>query len=247
MYRSISGNLYGPIPINNPAITITLCVVITDNNDNYAFSRYIIQGKDYITFNPKGYIRIKYTCKDTPWERHHQVIITQRNIYQMRLGLKAFYQQVFGQTNLFEYDERNKLVRCNADERDDRIIELGMAQVIRLRPTIVDDRQGTLYPGVNITINREENQSNLSIEEFEGLVDLFSHIDLFQASLSLLQTYIVLHKNPSQNIKTEEVSKPERKGSRFSSTTQPKGDIDDEYTVIPPTKVEQPKTLDELN
>lgn len=245
MNQTISSQLYDPVPTSDPLLKILLTVTINSTGGNYAFSKYSNERGDFFTVNPRSHVSVRYTPKDTPWDKHHQVVITQRNIYQLRLGLKKFYR-IFQRDNLYQYDHLGRLVGISVDEdRDVVVIPLGMGQLIRFTPTVVTDRKNILYPGVNITINLEENQADLSIEEFEGIYDLFQTLDIYQAGLILLQTYIGMRKTPvEQTMNDMEKNKPPR-------TRRPEGGTggslfeNKEYMKAPPT-VEIPKTLDEL-
>jgi len=202
----ISSQLYGPIPANEKTLLVLLSITIVDANGNYAFSKFSNERGDFYRINPKSHIVIRYTPKETPWEKHHQVVITQQNIYQLRIGLRSFYKN-FQRDDLYRYDERGKIVEVVYDSRDEVLISLGMSQFIRFTPSTTMDRHNVVYPSVIITINREENQSNLSVEEFEGFYDLFEHIDIYQSGVTLLQTFIGLSKASVDNKIAEEERK----------------------------------------
>ena len=47
-----------------------------------------------------------------------------------------------------------------------------------------------------MTINKEENQVPLTIDEFESIYELIQSINIYQAGMTLLQTYIGMRKTP---------------------------------------------------
>ena len=192
MDQTMSGLLYDPVPANDPLLKILIAVTIS-RDGNYAFTKYSNERGDFFTVNPRPHITIRYTPKDRPWDKHHQVVITQRNIFQLRLGFKRFYK-LFQRDDLYIYDRFGKISEMVTDDNDIVMIPLGASQILRLAPTIVTDRQNVLYPGVTLTVNKEENQADLTIDEFEGIYDLFDHVDIMQAGLTLLQTYIGMRK-----------------------------------------------------
>ena len=201
MDQTMSGLLYDPVPVSDPLLKILIAVTISSNG-NYAFSKYSNERGDFYTINPRPHITIRYTPKDAPWEKQHQVVITQRNIFQLRFGFRKFYK-LFQRADLYTYDSLGRISEVVTDEHDTVLIPLGMSQVIRLTPPIVTDKKNVLYPGVNLTVNREENQVDLSIDEFEGIYDLFDHVDIYQAGLTLLQTYIGMRKMPVEQTMQE--------------------------------------------
>lgn len=193
MVQTISSQLYDPVPSDDPLLKIQLTVTIS-SNDNYAFGRYSNEKGDFFSVNPKSHVTIRYLPKDKPWDKHQQITINQKNIYQLRLGLRKFYTK-FQRENLYTYDETGRIESLIPYEDDVVRIPLGMMQILRLSPTIIRDRKNVLYAGVTLTVNREENQVDLTVDEFEGIYDLFANINIYQSGLTLLQTYIGMRKN----------------------------------------------------
>lgn len=244
MDQTISGLLYGPVPVNDPLLKVLIAVTISSNG-NYAFSKYSNERGDFFTVDPKPHITIRYTPKEAPWEKHHQVVITQRNIFPLRLGFKKFYK-LFQREDLYTYDAFGRISEIVADDKDIVLIPLGMNQVLRLAPTITTDRQNVLYPGVTLTVNREENQIDLSIDEFEGLYDLFDHIDIMQTGLTLLQTYIGMRKMSIEQTMDNLEKRTPPKTKKYSGTGSLFDQPSDGYVKTPP-RWDIPKTLDDLN
>ena len=221
---------------------VKLSVILTDNNGNYTLSKYNKGQDEYITANTDGRIVIRFIPEDKSWNSSYQIIITQKNIFQVRYWFKLFYQKM-QRNNLFEYDDFGKIVRILTDEKDEIMINLAMRGVIRLRPTTTSDKHGTIYPGVNITINNENNQVDLSIEEFEGLYDLMINLNIPQLSLLLLQTYLTMSTN-IVDVRAEVGVKSSTKID--SKSINEIWENNKDGVKFPPKKVEQPKTLDEL-
>lgn len=243
--QTISSQLYGPIPYRDPLLSVLLTVTIVDSNGNYAFSKFSNERGDFFKVNPHAHVVIRYTPKDAPWDKHNQVIITQKNIYQLRLGFRKFYR-IFQREDLYRYDNQGKIQEIVTDNRDIVVISLGMGQLLRFRPTITTDRHNISYPGVNVTIHREENQVDLSIDEFEGMMDLFEHIDIFQLGLSVVQCYIGMKKIPvEETIKDFERQKPPE--TKFGNGRSLFGNAEErEYVKTPPPETKKPETLDDL-
>lgn len=244
MVQTISSQLYDPIPSDNPLLKIQLTVTIS-SNDNYAFGRYSNEKGDFFSVNPKSHVNIRYLTKDGTWNKHQQITVTQKNIYQLRLGLRRFYTK-FQREDLYTYDEAGRIENVIPYEDDVVIIPLGMMQLLRLSPTIIRDRKNVLYAGVNLTINKEENQVDLSVDEFEGIYDLFINLNIYQSGLTLLQTYIGMRKNSVEDTmdtmkaRKAPVTKEYKGGGSLFDQNASK------EVMKAPVKWDIPKTLEDL-
>jgi hypothetical protein len=242
LIQTVSSQLIEPIPYINPKLKILLTVLIRKDNE-YSFSRYATEKGDFIKVEPHAHISMRYITKDTEWSRDKQVSINQRNIYSLRLGLRKFYKN-FQRENIYRYDH-GKITELLVEERDTVFIPLGKDQCIRLRPTIVRDRLNTIYPGVELTINRDDNIVELTVDEFESVMDLFQTINIYQSGLTLMNTALLTmrfkipDKNPDKTSK-KETEKPKYQKSMFQDR------IGTNEKVSGPPVVQQPKTLDEL-
>ena len=244
MIQTISSQLYEPVPTRDPLLKILLMVTVSSNG-NYAFSKFSNERGDFFNIDPKAHITIRYTPKNVPWEQHHQVVITQRNIFQLRLGLKKFYK-AFQRDDLYDYDDRGRIKTVVVDDNDTVIVPLGMGQLLRFKPTIVSHRRNVLYPGVSITINREENQVDLSIDEFEGIYDLFEHINIYHSGITLLQSYIGMRKNSVEQTMDDINRSRPPKTTAVNRTGRSLFDQSQKEFVKTPPKWDNPTSLDDL-
>lgn len=192
MVQTISSPLCEPMPFKNPVLKVTLNVTISKDG-NYAFSKYSNESGDYVTVNPSSRIVMRYITKDVPWEPSQQVVVNQRNIYQLRLGFKKFYR-IFQREDLFIYDDFGKIKELITDSADKVFIPLNNGQIIRLEPCIIYGERNEHYPGVTMVMNKEYNKVGLTIDEFECLFEILSTINIYQSGLTLLQTYIGMQK-----------------------------------------------------
>lgn len=243
MIQSISSLLCDPMPSIEPQLKILLSVTISKDG-KFAFSKLPTERGTYFTVNPKTHITIRYTPKDTPWDKHHQIIVNQRNIFQLRSGLRSFYRN-FQRDGLYRYDDKGMVSELLTEDEDIVIIPMTMGQLLRLSPSVVTDRKGTVYPGVQLTINREENQVDLSIDEFEGFYDLFLTINMYQSGLTLLQTYIGMRKISIEDTIDSLEKQKQPKTNPYTGSGSIFGKKQEEYVKAPPTRT-QPKTLDDL-
>ena len=236
--KTISTILYGPIPFNNPSIVVKMNVILADSYSNYALSKFTRNGDEYTSINAQGRAVIRYIDKGLEWHPQQQIVITQQNIFQLRYSFKIFYKR-FQRDDLYEYDSQGRVVRLSATENDEIGIELAMKGVMRLRPSTTTDRHGTIYPGVNITINREDYQVDLSIEEFEGLYDLILHMNIPSLTLSLIQ---IATSAPNEVVSVPtKVTKGESKEKVDWTKKQ-----NQEIAKAPPKVPEEPKTLNDV-
>lgn len=240
MIQTISTPLCDPMPANNPILKVVFNVTISKSGF-YAFSRYSNEHGDYIGVNPNPRILIQYAGKDIAWDKHHQIVVTQRNIFQLRMGLRKFYRN-FQREDLYEY--KDGLVDTIHLERSDVvIIDFGYTQLLRIMPDIVTDRTNIKYPGVRLTINREENQVPLSIEEFECLYDVLTTINIQQLGLTVLQTYAIMKKVPVEQTINEMAAKATKPTTATGSIYEKKRGTE---SCTGPPKISRPKTLDDL-
>lgn len=246
MVQTISSPLCDPIPFNDPILKVTLNVTL-NRDGNYAFSKYSNEKGDFITVNVNPRIVFRYIVKDAPWDNHHQIVITQRNIFSLRLGFKKFYQ-LFQRENLYRYDQNGRIVEIVSDDRDRLIIPLTMGQLMRLEPTVITDNKNRIYPGVMMTINKEENQVPLTIDEFESIYELIQSINIYQSGMTLLQTYIGMSKVPVETtMEKMQQKEPPKTNNNYRGTKSlfSKDDNNDGYvsgTIMP----KKPSTLDDL-
>lgn len=243
MIQTISGNLCDPMPQNGDRTIKVVINATISKGGNYAFSRYSKATGDFLTINANPRVLIQYQEKDRAWDKHNQIVITQKNIFQVRVGFKRFYK-AFQREDLYTYDESGCIDTIHCVRENLVVIRLDFGQLIRLLPDIIVDRTNIRYPGVQITLNHEENKVLLSIEEFECLLDIFHHINIFEAGLTLLQTYAIMQKHPVMEVvnqKEAERSKPIVTGN--GSIFEKKHGA--EQCNGPPL-VNKPKTLDDL-
>lgn len=247
MVQTISSPLCDPIPFNDPILKVTLNVTL-NRDGNYAFSKYSNEKGDFITVNVNPRIVFRYIVKDTPWDSRHQIVITQRNIFSLRLGFKKFYQ-LFQRENLYRYDRNGMVAELVSDNRDVLIIPLNLGQLMRLEPTVITDSKNRIYPGVMMTLNREENQVPLTIDEFESIYELIQSINIYQSGMTLLQTYIGMSKVPIETTmeRMQQKESPKTgKSYRGTKSLFSREETDNDGTVSGTIMPKKPSSLDDL-
>lgn len=247
MVQTISSPLCDPIPFNDPILKITLNVTL-NRDGNYAFSKYSNEKGDFITVNVNPRVVFRYIIKDAPWDNHHQIIINQRNIFSLRLGFKKFYQ-LFQRENLYRYDQNGRVVEIVSDDRDILVIPLNMGQLMRLEPTVITDSRNRIYPGVMMTLNKEENQVPLTIDEFESIYEMIQSINIYQSGMTLLQTYIGMSKIPVEMTmeRMQQKESPKTNNNRYRGTKSLFSKENDNEGIVSGTIIpKKPTSLDEL-
>lgn len=245
MVQTISSPLCDPIPFNDPLLKITLNVTL-NKDGNYAFSKYSNERGDFITVNVNPRIVFRYIVKDAPWDSHHQIIINQKNIFQLRLAFKKFYQ-LFQRDDLYRYDYNGRITELVMDDSDILVIPLPMGQLMRLEPTVITDSKNKIYPGVMMTINREENQVPITIDEFEAIYELVQSINIYQSGMTLLQTYIGMTKVPVETtMERMQQKKPPKPQKTWGGKSLFDRSDEESGTVSGPIRPKQPTTLDDL-
>lgn len=243
MLQTISSPLCDPLPYNGET-TIKLSINVTiARNGNYAFSRYTNHTGDYITVNPKARLVIQYSEKGMEWDKHNQIVLTQRNIFQMKVGIERFYK-LFQREDLYTYDNSGCVATMHCKRENLVVISLGFNQFIRFLPDIVTDRTNIRYPGVQVTMNHEENKVLLSIEEFECMYHILRTTDISAMGLSLIQTYATMQKHSvMDNVNEIERRKSTPVDTGAKSIYESKKGV--EQCSGPPL-IRHPKTLDDV-
>lgn len=190
MIRQVSSLLLCP----TEKLKIQLNVGLVDGNGqpNYC-GLYRGEGNSYLSISPKPYISIRYTEKGRPWSRRDGIMINQRNIYKLKLQMGHFYKTLLThEEEIYQYDGNGYIISMNDTEPYQETIYLGMGQVMRLTPTTLYDEKNKPFPGVFLYVNQMENEAELSIEEFESILELFRTVNLRQEGMALLQAYLTL-------------------------------------------------------
>lgn len=236
MIKTISSVLYNPVP----SLKIVLVVTLERDGTGY-MSMYQSNKGDFITVSTMSHISIRYQQPNTEWSSLNQVQITQRNIFQLRIGLSKFYKQ-FQREDLFQYDTNDKIIGVYPTKYDIVVVNMGAGRFIQIMPAVIMDNKGVLLPGVRMNVNIEKNEILLAIEEFEGMLDLFNHIDIYQASITLLQLYAATY--PAKQDKLKPVNQTPVKIQKRSIFDK-SHDEPTEYVQAPP-KVSPPLKLEDL-
>ena len=190
---SISSNVFNP----TDKLKIQLSVGLNNNEYSNLVNIYETAKGTYISINPNIVVAMKYSIPNKEWEKTDTIYINERNIFTLRTGLHSFYTKLMRE-DMFAYDTKGYVaeINSNGDANDIETIPLTKGQILRLEPAILYDKQGNSLPGVMMRINMESNEVDLSIDEFEAMMDMFNHINIRQEGMVLLQTYLLLRKTP---------------------------------------------------
>lgn len=247
MVQTISSPLCDPIPFYKPILKVNLTITI-NKDGNYAFSKYSNEKGDFITVNINPRVIFRYISEDGQWESNHQIIVNQRNIFNLRLGFKKFYQN-FQKDDIFKYDEFGRLTELLATATDALVIPLNTGQLMRLEPTVITDEKNKIYPGVLMVINKESNRVPLTVDEFEMIYDTIININIHQSGLTLLQTYIGMTKvsvettmDTLQGRNAPKTNKPQSSKSLYDLEDNDNNEGIVSGTILP----KKPTTLDDL-
>lgn len=190
---SVSTTLLNP----TEKLKIQLSVGFNDNEYKNLISVYETKKATYITINPNIVVAIKYVMQNKEWERTDAIYINERNIYALNAGLSNFYKKLLRE-DLFIYNTKGYAVEIMSKGNDIEVIPLTKGQVMQLEPAIVHDKQGNTLPGVMVRINKTANEVDLSIDEFEAMINIFRDIRIRQEGMTLLQLYMSMRKQPME-------------------------------------------------
>jgi hypothetical protein len=209
MVKTISSILMNP----TDKFRIQLSVGLTSNDNKSCFNIFSNpNGASYASINPIISVVLRYQEEGKKWERTNQISVNQNNICWLRLGMTDFYKK-FQREDLFIYDDLNYIKELNSTTQDMELINLGKGQILKFEPAIIYDNNDKPLPGVMLKINVDANAVDLSIDEFESMMDLFERINVREEGLILLQTYLTMQQiklEPSNG--TQQKPTPQKPG-----------------------------------
>ena len=153
-----------------------MSITLNNNEYNNLINTFETDRGVYISINPNIVVIMKYCpMNNRKWERTDNIYITITNIYPLRAGLLSFYKKIMRE-DIFIYNTKGYVEEINLSrniENDIEVIPLTKGQFLRLEPAIIYDKQGNSLPGVMMRINSESNEVDLSMEEYEAMMNMF--------------------------------------------------------------------------
>ena len=173
-------------------LTIKLSVGLLDsyNNDSY-YSLFEGNPYDYLTINMSANITMQYKT-NIPWDRSQTVHISDQNIYYWNRMIQLFYQKI-QKPDLYTYYTSGK-IEYNGDESYRMSIPLKGGEYVEFEPGIIVDEKGTELPGVLMRLNIKDHQVELSFDEFESIMYMFSKINIGSEAMQLIITNLLLEE-----------------------------------------------------
>ena len=186
MIKQVSRILFKP----TEKLTIKLSVGLLDsyNNDSF-YNLFEANPYDYLTINLSANINIQYKTPE-PWDRSQTVHISDQNIYYWNRMIQMFYQKI-QKPELYTYYKSGK-IEHNGDESYKMPISLKGGEYIEFEPGIIVDEKGSELPGIMMRINVKEHQVELSFDEFESMMYLFSRINIGSEAMQLVIMKLML-------------------------------------------------------
>lgn len=176
MIRQVSRILFKP----SDKLVIKLVVNLLD-----AYSLYESNTYDYLTMNPSGRIVIQYkTPNGVPWDISQVIYINIRNIYYWNKRIQSFYSKIQN-PDLYTYYKSGN-IEYNGDESMKFPIQLDVNQIIEFEPGLISDGRDGVIPGIFMRINISSQQVELSFNDFEAMMYLFSQINIGSEAMQLI-------------------------------------------------------------
>lgn len=233
---SISSILFNP----TDKFKIQMSISLNNNEYNNLINTFETDRGIYISINPNIVVVMKYCPPNKGWEKTDNIYITVGNIYSLRAGLVSFYKKIMRE-DIFIYNIKGYVTEINSSqsiEDDVEIISLTKGQFIRLEPSIIYDKQGNPLPGIMMRLNTESNEVDLSMEEYEAMMNMFDSINIRQEGLLLLQTYLMIRKKPIEQKKS---TPPQTKttDTPYSIFDRKKNGSNEEFVKTPAEKTNE--------
>lgn len=187
--------------INNLVVKISINI----NNDTFkSYKETEYAGNLYMTLNLYPTISIEvYKDKndDVIYDKTTFFPIGQGNIGSVVKTMKKVLKNIYNE-DIFAI-QNNKIIvyKDMATKYSERITIPKLGYTMLIRPSVVYDENETSYEGVNIYINKTDNITMLSIDEFENLVYTLDKIDMFTYSQLLFNWYISFNNQYEENRK----------------------------------------------
>lgn len=220
-----------------------MSIGLNNNEYNNLINTFETDRGIYISINPNIVVVMKYCPPNKKWERADNIYITTGNIYSLRAGLISFYKKLMRE-DMFIYNTKGyaEEINLSKDMEDDiEIIPLTKGQFLRLEPSIIYDKQGNSLPGVMMRINSESNEVDLSMEEYEAMMNMFDSINIRQEGLLLLQTYLMMRRRPMEQ-ENETTVAPQTKKYQESNRSifdKKKSNTQEEFVKSPVEKTNE--------
>lgn len=162
-------------------------------NENNAYRIFSNDSHDYLTFEPVYYIAIQYKQPyGTPWNNAMVCHVNQYNIVTLRQELRQFYSE-YSKPDTFIYYKSGNVELSDYGTKISRTIGLKGGDSLTISPKVINDpKSSSLLPGVQICINFTDYACELSTDEFEAFVDIFSTINMRLEAIQLINSTLLL-------------------------------------------------------
>jgi hypothetical protein len=167
--------------------------VLNGLNENNVYRMFSNSSYDYLTVEPSYYIGLQYKPNNNlPWNTSMTCRIDRYSIVTVRQELRKFYAE-FSKPDTFIYYTSGNLELSEFGVQLSMSLSLKGGNMLTIKPkVIIDNNSQVLIPGVELCINFTEYACDLSSDEFEALVDIFSTINMRAEAMQLINTTLLL-------------------------------------------------------
>ena len=165
-----------------------------------------------MTIEPNYYIALQYKSPNPkePWNSSMTCHVNQLNIVALRRELKAFLEE-YSKPNTFIYYTSGRMELSEYGRSLSRSFMLKGSDTIMLEPkVIVDQKSGDLIPGVELCVNFKDYAVELSVDEFEALVDILTTINMRQEAMQIINTTLLASLTDGKKYIREPESKDDK-------------------------------------
>lgn len=155
------------------------------SNYKYA-SKYVDKGKVITMRRSFDY----YLTLDNKFDSTHNVMIRVQNMILFKSKIKEATKW-FSDSNVFGI-RKNRLVILKRETIS--ITDLPAGKFIKLEPVVIDYDDNTQKPGIRVTLSDSNVFSDMSIENFYGLVYLVDTFNMYQSSQLLVASIGVIEE-----------------------------------------------------
>lgn len=185
-------------------IRLRIHMYTTNENNKGQFEpfyrKFEFNGSEFMTIEIRSYFTLECTMGD--WEQEKSIYLDTKGLPHIKREFKHMLSNFYNKP-MFEVTKQDTPTISDeaVKEYTIPIYNLGYNQRMVIKPAVVYDENETAFEGVTILFNKSTNYVDLTIDEFESLVDVIKDLNLFVYS-QLLANFFISYIN-SDNGKKE--------------------------------------------
>jgi hypothetical protein len=161
-----------------------------NKNMEYFIQPFNYNNKDYMKIAIDTFLTLEAKPDKAAWDRSQNIIINFYNIAHIIRSFKTMIDNIY-EKEIFAIDKNNKVILYADQVKKNTVTHIGNpGQKISMEPTVVYDENDITYEGCRLTINKNDNYEDLTIDALESIYYILNKIDLFTYASSMINMYM---------------------------------------------------------